>query len=294
MKKNARFNISEKSDIEVSDDSEEEFSSIKKEKAKNTLLKHIDKAFRDGKELDVTKIKREGTYTRIRDKTTGRSTRKGIGVAGFPVISETFSAFKKAMNILGPEYSQYTELYKFYHGDDDNKNIPKDLPDIENILNNYKKDNLIDFIPPPTNQKNIKFIGNEKTIYGFLPDKSIRKTQKSKRKTAYNFTKNIGTEWEDPSDDDNSQNIKSSMWRLKLDAEKDSKEAFTNEINEILSNPYYEEKTKEIDTEMSNLTLDFLKTNKPRSRTVGPKRKTTFKDLKSTLKPRFTEYYEIE
>lgn len=283
----------------------------KRDKAKATLLKRINKAFREGKELDVTNIKEGGTYTRLRDKTTDRSTRKGIGIHGFPVISETYAAFKEAMNILGPEYEKYAELYKMYHGEDDNKEEVKETPDIEIILKNLNKKGSIDFIPPDKNDRFVKYIGNEKTVYGILPEKTIKKTLKSKRTTGYNFTKNINTEWKEPSSLEDIT-IKSSLWKLKDKTDEDKKKEFMYEINQILQNPYSFEiddsefpiknkkstrrkfnKTdiKEMEDELDS-SLDFLKSSKKPKFITN--KKVGFKEMKSTLKPRFTEYYESE
>ncbi len=289
---------------------------LKREKARNNLLKHINKAVREGKELDVSKIQDGGTYTRIRDKTTDRSTRKGIGIVNFPVISETYQAFKKAMDILGPGFEEYAEIYRDLHGEDNEENY-NDTPDIENILKNFNEKGSLGFIPPSNNNKYNKFVGNEKTIYGILPDKTTRQTAKSakSRKT----TKNIQTDWREPSNESDSE-IRENILDILRSSEEQERLNFMTDINQILKNPYsLEEKSsrksskkpskkstgqkkikiytredvEDMEKELTEIptTLDFLKPNKRKNSKLA-NRKIGFRDIKTTLKPRFTEYYE--
>ena len=93
---------------------------------RETLLANVKKAEDRGQQLDVTDIRPEGTYTRLRDRITPRSGRKTIaGYEGvpvdFPIISKDYTSFKMAMDILGPEFDEYSRVFLRVYGEDDEK-----------------------------------------------------------------------------------------------------------------------------------------------------------------------------
>jgi hypothetical protein len=74
------------------------------------LVGMLNSAARNGKVLDVSTIGKDATGIKITNiPKTARGTKKGV--EGFPVISNNYESYRYAMEILGPEYAVYAEMY---------------------------------------------------------------------------------------------------------------------------------------------------------------------------------------
>ena len=83
--------------------------------ARNKLISAINKARKDRKAVDVSKIEPSGTGARIINAPTYLSNKRAVN--GLPeIVSDNFAGYQTALNILGPEYAGYADQFASQYG----------------------------------------------------------------------------------------------------------------------------------------------------------------------------------
>src|SRR5579872_6844052 len=85
------------------------------------FIERLTEAVKRGKVFDVSNMDADGYGYRVVNVPT-KTSNSMKWVDDIPIISNNYTAYKYAMDLLGPDYDTYSEQFLIYHGEHDYRN----------------------------------------------------------------------------------------------------------------------------------------------------------------------------